>query len=63
MKIVKADNFDREGSQGNDVLIAENVNKFWGESITGLLNERAGKDSKDFFELVEDDYKLKAFQP
>lgn len=64
MKIVKADNFDREGQAGDDVLIAENVSEQWAKVIVELLNDKTcHRYSKDFFKSVKDDYNLKKFEP
>lgn len=64
MKIVKADNFDREGQVGDDVLIAENVSEQWAKVIVELLNDKTCHQySEDFFKAVEDNYKLKKFEP
>lgn len=60
MKIIKVDNFDREGLIGNDILIAENVNEYWGNKIVNKLNE---SEFSEYFKLVTDDYKLKRFEP
>lgn len=61
MKLIKVDNYDRE--YYDDVLIAENVHKGYGELIANLLNNRVGENSEDFFKLVEDDYELFKFEP
>jgi hypothetical protein len=63
MKLITTDNFDREGPEGNDKLIAENVSLYWGTKIVKLLNQNTPKDGSDYFRVVEDDYKLKEFQP
>jgi hypothetical protein len=56
MKIVMIDNFNRETVA--DVLIAENVNKHFGEVIVRLLNSREGDSSPNYFVLKEDSYIL-----
>jgi len=62
MKIIKTDNFDRDCI--SDVLIAENVNEYYGKFITGVLNKKySGEHSPDFYRLVQDDYKLYKWEP
>jgi hypothetical protein len=56
MKIIKVDNYDRE--LYDDVLIAENVHKYYGQIIVDLLNNNPKRFDDDYFRLVEDDYKL-----
>ena len=63
MKIISADNFDREGPEGDDHLIADNVSLWWATTIVKLLNNNTPKDSRDYFKIKEDNYKLKKFQP
>lgn len=61
MKIVKVDNYDREIY--DDVLIAENVHKGYGELIIKLLNDNPRRYDCDYFKLVKDDYQLFKFEP
>lgn len=62
MKIICKDNFDSETK--DDVLICENVGKYYGTLIVSWLNEKlSGEHSSLFFKLVEDDYQLYKFQP
>lgn len=56
MKIIKVDNYDREAY--DDVLIAENVHKYFGQMIVDLLNDNPKRIDDHWFRLVEDDYKL-----
>lgn len=56
MKIICVDNFGRESEA--DTLIAENVNKYWGEQIINALNDKEHENSQSYFRLVEDDYVL-----
>lgn len=56
MKIVVADNFNTETRP--EVLVAENVHKYWGPKIVEMLNEKEGPNSIYFHKLVPDDYKL-----
>jgi len=53
MKIVQIDNYSRESAA--DILIAENVNEFFGKMIVDFLNERPGES---YFILEKDDYRL-----
>jgi hypothetical protein len=62
MKIIIVDNFDRESS--SDTLVAENINKYWGEKVVDFLNNKfSGDDSPSYFKLVEDGHKLYIFEP
>jgi len=63
MKIVIIDNFGREGPGYDDTLVAENVNKPYGEKIVELLNKGEWEGSNDFYTLQEDDYHLREFKP
>lgn len=56
VKIICVDNFGRESVA--DILIAENVNEYWGKRIVDGLNEKQHEDSEVYFRLVEDDHKL-----
>ncbi len=58
MKIIAVDNYDRESV--NDILICENVHKWYGDMIVKMLNE---KSDISFFKLVPDDTKLYKFEP
>lgn len=62
MKIILRDNFDRETR--SDVLIASNVDPFWAKRIAKLLNaEEKDPDTPNFYDAVEDDYKLHKWEP
>lgn len=72
MKIIRVDNFDREGPNHDDVMICENVGKYFGKIIgeyfgkiiTDYLNRSfTGKQSPDFYRLVDNSYKMKKFEP
>lgn len=58
MKIIAVDNFDRD--EIPNVLVAENVNKYWGDKIVTALNYMEGTDlnAQYYFLLVDDDHKL-----
>jgi hypothetical protein len=55
MKIISVDAI----LAGADLLIAENVNEFYGKLIAELLNEREGYHSQNHFVLREDSYVLR----
>jgi len=55
MKIVSVDAI----MAGADILIAENVNEFYGKLVVDLLNEREGYRSQNHFVLREDSYVLR----
>lgn len=61
MKIVGKSNYDLDSV--DDILIAENVNRYYGEMIVELLKNRAREDDTYYPFLVEDDYKLYKWQP
>jgi len=62
MKIIKVDNFDKESIP--DVLIAENVHKFYVKIIVDFLNEKYSYDmSPIFYKAVDDNYKLRKYIP
>ncbi len=62
MKIVQVDNFDRDYI--SDTLIAENVNKHFGEFLVKALNEKYSRgDSAEYYRLEPDDYKLHIWEP
>ena len=62
MKIINVDNMDRE--MYSDKLIAENVNRFYGELIVEVLNDKhSGSNSPDWYRLVSDDHELYSFRP
>lgn len=62
MKIVQVDNFDRDNI--SDVLIAENVNKNFGEFLTkALIDKYSSSNSPDYFRLVPDNYELYKWEP
>ena len=62
MKIIGVDDFDRE--HVSDVLIVENVDEYYGQVITDLLNEKwGGETANRFYKLVPDDHKLYVFEP
>jgi len=62
MKIICEDNYNREHI--SDVLIAENVNEFYGKIIVKfLLSKYTSRTTSEYFKLVEDDHQLYVFTP
>jgi len=62
LKIVLVDNFNRETK--SDILIAENVDKFYGVYIIEALNEKYGGDySSLYFAGKVDEYVLHKWEP
>lgn len=63
MKIVKADNFDRE--MYSETLVAQGITyRPYGECMVKALNDKySGSESQDYYKLVEDDYELYKFEP
>ena len=61
MKIICVDNFGRDFV--SDQLIAENVNPYVGAKMVTLLNKAEGSNSPNFYRCVDDDYKLRKFEP
>ena len=60
MKIIMKSNFDLETV--DDFIIAENVNKYYGQKIIKLMRDAAREDDKYYPMLVEDDYELYEWQ-
>ena len=60
MKIVMIDNYARD--HVDDVLICENVNHTYGTIIVDCLNDSNTRAHDEYFELVNDDYKLYKFE-
>jgi hypothetical protein len=54
-KIIMTDNYARETVA--DVLVCENVNERYSGKIVECMNENRKTDD-EFFQLVEDDYRL-----
>lgn len=58
MKIILTDNYDRDDV--GDVLLAENINLYWGRIIVDILNAKfGGENSATYFLMVTDSHKLK----
>jgi len=65
MKIIRTANNGCSGEEpGNDEsVIAENVSEKYGVMITVFLQNREGRPDRDWYKVVEDDYKLAVFTP
>ena len=62
MKIIGISNFDLETV--NDVIVAENVQPFYVDTIVDALNKKlCSEHATYFYKAVEDDYKLHVFEP
>ena len=60
-KIIGVSNFDLDNV--NDILIADNLNKYYGEKILKFLFDTMGDNDKYFPRLVEQDYELYVWEP
>lgn len=60
MKIIGIDNLDRDNI--NDILICENVHKYYIDSIIKILNDKVGNHNGYYCKIVEDNYKLYKFE-
>jgi hypothetical protein len=57
MKIITKDNFCRD--LFTETVIAENVNRHFGEQLVKAWNDRYWNEHSDYYlELVEDNYRL-----
>lgn len=66
MKIILADNFDRERpGVSDDVLIAESVSEHYAETIVAALNAKFSPTPDDdyFFKAVPDNHRLRKYAP
>ena len=62
MKIIAVDNFNRD--EVDDLLIAENVDPYYAQTITNALNDKySGDHAPHFFRAVQDDHKLNKWEP
>jgi len=60
-KIIGKSNFDLETV--NDILIADKLNKYYGEKIVKFLQDNTRDNDTYFPRLVEQDYKLYKWEP
>lgn len=58
MKVVRKSNFDYEDHRGDQYFVAQRICERDARAIADLLNERAGKHSDNFYDVVADDYVL-----
>ncbi|MGL6184838.1 MAG: hypothetical protein ACRC1T_05605 [Clostridium chrysemydis] len=56
MKIIGIDNLNRDTV--SDILICENINKYYGEKLLKYLESECDKYSDCSYKLVEDGYNL-----
>lgn len=65
MKVIRVDNYDREGPGFDPKLIKAHVTKAGGEEIARILNASSSANGRGqyFYKCVEDDYKLEKWQP
>lgn len=61
MKIVIISNYNNELI--NDRLFCENISYEIAKKIANIMNESIPDDHPDFYEVVDDDYKLYKWQP
>lgn len=60
-KIVKVDNYDREGPQSDDLLVADNVHLTYLDTLVECLNQD-NTDDNWLFVSRPGSYKLKKFK-
>jgi len=60
-KIIGKSNFDLDNV--SDILIADNLNKYYGEKIVKYLQDNTRDNDTYFPRLVEQDYKLYKWEP
>ena len=59
MKIIRTDNYDREGPEGNQYVVAEGIKSEGNAKIMcDALNKHGGERSDAFFKVVPDDHVL-----
>lgn len=61
MKIIGKSNCDLDSI--SDILIADNLNGYYGKLIVEFLEDHATEDDTYYPILVEDDYELYKWQP
>lgn len=60
MKIVRKSNWDHDDYRGNQWFVAENIkDAHLGQIMVEALNEAGGDEDDDFYQIVEDDFKLR----
>jgi len=63
MKIIKVDNYDREGPGHDPVLIAESVRENYAKIICDYLNALRDPMGDDYYVIKPDDYVLTKWEP
>lgn len=63
MKIIRIDNFNREGPGYDDYFVASVQSEWIGEQIVKLLNGDVDPRGEIYYQLVQDSYELKVFKP
>jgi hypothetical protein len=65
MKIISTDNFGNSGEQPgfDETLVAIVVNNKTASLIAGLLNDSEKINSRYYYKVVADNYKLLEFEP
>ena len=61
MKIIGKSNYDLDTV--DDIIIAENIGKGWGELIIAAMREFMSESEKYYPLLVEDNYELYKWEP
>lgn len=64
MKIVRVDNYNREGPGHDDKLVATDItNNAEAVVMVSALNAQEHPTSSNYYTLKEDDYQLQVFEP
>jgi len=63
MKVIKVDNYNREGPGYDDKLVAENLTTKEAMELAKERNSDPTRPDFDWFKVVEDDYKLYEWAP
>ena len=63
MKIIRRDNFDREGPGHDDYFVAQVQSETIGKQIVELLNDDVASTDEVYYQLVPDSYELYRFHP
>lgn len=60
-RVVCKDNYDSETR--SEFWVSEPMSKEAAQALANQKNERAGEHSSDYFQAVQEDYKLYKFEP
>lgn len=63
MKIIRRDNFDREGPGHDDYFVAFVQNEETAKKVAELLNDDAATIGQVYYQVVPDSYELYRFHP